>query len=104
MNDFSIRLGMNQTEHKRRTRLRNNQFDRIPAILHIAAMSSSNSPTPKDGVSAESRALRRKQKAEAHLTSGCGFGKEKRRLIDEFWSSMWPGLEKLGWTKVRDST
>ena len=64
-------------------------------------MSSSNSPTPKDDVSAESRSLRRRQKAEAHLTSGCGFGKEKRRLVDGFWSNMWPGLTKLGWTKVR---
>jgi hypothetical protein len=67
-------------------------------------MSSSNSPTSKDHASAETRALRRKQKAEAHLTSGCGFGKEKRRLIDVFWSSMWPGLEKLGWIKVRNRT
>lgn len=64
-------------------------------------MSSSNSP-PRDDVSAETRSLRRRQKAEAHLTSGCGFGKEKRKLMDAFWASMWPGLEeKLGWTKVR---
>ena len=67
----------------------------------FCSMPSSNSPSWKDDVSAESRALRRKQKAETHFSSGCGYGKEKKRVIDIFWSSMWPSLEKLGWTKVR---
>lgn len=61
----------------------------------------SNSPTAnKDATFNEGRSLRRRQKCEAHLTSGCGFGKSKKRLIDGFWASMWPGLEELGWTKV----
>jgi hypothetical protein len=60
-----------------------------------------SSPAKQEDASAESRSLRRRQKGEAHLTSGCGFGKEKIKLIDGFWTNMWPSLEKLGWSKVR---
>jgi len=45
--------------------------------------------------------FRRKLENEAYLTAGCGKGKEKIRTVDAFWSTVWPGLERLGWTKVR---
>ena len=44
--------------------------------------------------------IRRKAKLETNLTSGCGFGRKKQELIDFFWSTVWSGLEKQGWTKV----
>lgn len=47
--------------------------------------------------------FRRKLKNEDYLTAGLGKGKEKIRVVDSFWA-VWPGLGKIGWTKVRRST
>ena len=42
----------------------------------------------------------RKSKLETYLTSGCGYGRKKQRLVETFWSVVWSGLEKAGWRKV----
>ena len=47
--------------------------------------------------------VRRKAKLEAYLTSGCGYGRKKLRLVDKFWTIVWSGLEKAGWRKVGQS-
>lgn len=41
-----------------------------------------------------------KAKREANFTAGLGYGLKKKRLLDAFWSIVWPGLEKLGWRQV----
>ena len=44
----------------------------------------------------------RKAKSEAYLTSGCGYGNKKQKLVNTFWSLVWPQLvANLGWKKVR---
>lgn len=57
--------------------------------------------TPAGQEKAAGLDFRRKLKNEAYLTSGCGKNKAKIRTVDSFWVALWPGLEKLGWTKVR---
>lgn len=44
--------------------------------------------------------IQRKAKQEAYLTSGCGYGRKKQKLVRDFWNVIWPGLEKVGWKKV----
>lgn len=44
--------------------------------------------------------LQRKAKLEAHLKSGCGYGKKKQKLLNAFWAIVWSGLEQSGWRKV----
>eukprot|EP00934_Nitzschia_sp_Nitz4_P000080 Nitzschia sp. Nitz4//scaffold56_size114212//43113//44916//NITZ4_003944-RA/size114212-snap-gene-0.170-mRNA-1//1//CDS//3329554688//80//frame0 len=46
------------------------------------------------------RKLRRRAKLEGILKAGCGYGKKRKNLLDAFWKIVWPGLEKLGWSKV----
>lgn len=46
------------------------------------------------------KSMRRKIKLEAVLTSGCGVGKSKQKIMDAFWNIVWPQLLDLGWTKV----
>lgn len=42
------------------------------------------------------------KKNETNLTSGCGYGRAKKRLLSAFWSTLWPKLEKdCNWRKVR---
>ena len=48
----------------------------------------------------EGRQSRRKQKQYAHVSSGCGFGRPKKLLLESFWKVLWPQLVNLGWTKV----
>ena len=48
--------------------------------------------------------LQRRARNEAQFTAGCGYGKRKVKLLEDFDLIVWPGLEKLGWTKVRCST
>jgi hypothetical protein len=47
--------------------------------------------------------VHRKTRLEAHLTSGCGYGRKKLKLVDKFWTIVWSGLEKAGWRKVGQS-
>lgn len=49
---------------------------------------------------AQSRQSRRRSKFKTRLTSDCGTGEGKQKLIRYFWDRMWPSLEKIGWTKV----
>ena len=48
----------------------------------------------------DSKDLQKKTKSESYLTSGCGYGKSKKKLVGAFWAIVWPGLEKAGWRKV----
>jgi hypothetical protein len=41
-----------------------------------------------------------KAKREANVTAGLGYGLKKKRILDAFWTIIWPGLEKLGWRRV----
>lgn len=47
------------------------------------------------------RKVQQRMKLEAHLTSGCGYGKKKTQLLEAFWGIMWKELELIGWRKVR---
>jgi hypothetical protein len=44
--------------------------------------------------------VQRRARLEAQLTAGCGYGRKKQKLVDNFWVIIWPGLEKIGWRKV----
>jgi hypothetical protein len=44
--------------------------------------------------------VHRKVKLDAYLTSGCGYGRKKQKLLDQFWTIVWSGLEKATWRKV----
>lgn len=48
----------------------------------------------------ENRVLKRKQSLESQLTSGCGGGKKKARIVDAFYDTLWPILEEAGWKMV----
>lgn len=48
----------------------------------------------------EERRLKRKQSLESQVTSGCGGGSKKRRIVDAFYDTLWPILEKAGWKLV----
>ena len=48
----------------------------------------------------EKRKLRRKQSLESQVTSGCGWGKKKARIVDAFYETLWPILENKGWKLV----
>jgi hypothetical protein len=68
-------------------------------------MASSPSDPSNNNVDNETddygKSMRRKIKLEAVLTSGCGVGKSKQKVVDAFWNIVWPDLLALGWTKVR---
>lgn len=44
--------------------------------------------------------LKRKQSLEAQVTSGCGGGRKKARIVDAFYDTLWPILEEAGWKLV----
>jgi hypothetical protein len=48
------------------------------------------------------RLLKRKQSLEAQVTSGCGGGRKKQRIVEAFYGTMWPILEDAGWIMVSD--
>jgi hypothetical protein len=48
------------------------------------------------------RLLKRKQSLEAQVTSGCGGGRKKQRIVEAFYGTLWPILENAGWAMVRD--
>ena len=48
----------------------------------------------------EGRRLKRKQSLEAQVTTGCGGGRKKQRIVDAFYSTLWPLLEEAGWNMV----
>ena len=50
--------------------------------------------------SSEQRKLKRKQSLESQVTSGCGGGKKKARIVDAFYGTLWPILEQAGWKMV----
>jgi hypothetical protein len=67
-----------------------------------------SAPTARDneigsGNDGPIREVQRKAKLEAYLTSGCGYGRKKQKLVDDFWNIVWSGLEKAGWHKVSQS-
>merc|ERR1711862_540419 len=48
----------------------------------------------------EKKAIKR-VKQETYLTSGCGYGRAKKRLLQAFWSTLWPKLENdCNWQKI----
>ena len=65
-------------------------------------MSTPNETTDHvdEGTDDYGKNMRRKIKLEAVLTSGCGVGKSKQKIVDAFWNIVWPDLLALGWTKV----
>jgi hypothetical protein len=48
----------------------------------------------------EEKVLKRKQKHEANLTAGMGYGNAKKRQLEVFWNVIWPQLCEDGWSKV----
>jgi hypothetical protein len=44
--------------------------------------------------------VNRKVKLDTYLTSRCGYGRKKQKLLDQFWTIVWSGLEKASWRKV----
>lgn len=48
----------------------------------------------------EEKVLKRRQKHEANLTAGLGYGNAKKRQLEVFWSVIWPQLCENGWSKV----
>ena len=46
------------------------------------------------------RRLKRKQSLEASVTAGCGYGKKKQRIVEAFYSTVWPLLSTAGWEMV----
>ena len=47
--------------------------------------------------------LKRKQSLESQVTSGCGGGRKKARIVDAFYDTLWPILEEAGWKLVSTS-
>lgn len=71
-------------------------------IIHAADIGE-NEPTLNEGErvqSNEERRLKRKQSLEAQVTTGCGGGRKKQRILDAFYETLWPMLEDLGWKIV----
>lgn len=52
----------------------------------------------------EEKVLKRRQKHEANLTAGLGYGNAKKRQLDVFWRVIWPQLCEEGWSKVSPGT
>lgn len=48
----------------------------------------------------EELGLKRKQSLESQVTSGCGGGRKKARIVDAFYDTLWPILEEAGWKLV----
>jgi hypothetical protein len=46
------------------------------------------------------KAFQRKVKRETYLTSGFESARDKNRMIDLFYTEIWPQLQELGWDKV----
>ena len=60
-------------------------------------------PRPNEGEHVQlcdERRLKRKQFLEAQVTTGCGGGRKKRRIVAAFYETLWPMLEDSGWKIV----
>jgi hypothetical protein len=71
-------------------------------VIHAANIGE-NEPRTNEGEqvqSNEERRLKRKQSLEAQVTTGCGGGRKKQRIVDAFYETLWPMLEDLGWKIV----
>jgi len=57
-------------------------------------------PPPHEGEDEEKRRDKRRSTLEKVLTSGCGHGQKKKKIVEGFWLGCWPELQKAGWTLV----
>ena len=62
------------------------------------------SQPPSVLVEDEEKDLKRRQKHEANLTAGLGYGNAKKRQLEVFWRVIWPQLCEDGWSKVGPGT
>ena len=46
------------------------------------------------------KCLKRRKSLEASVTLGLGHGKKKQRLVEAFYSAVWPVLNDAGWALV----
>ena len=57
-------------------------------------------PPSHEGEDGEKRRDKRRSSLEKVLTSGCGHGQKKKKVVEGFWLGCWPELQKAGWTLV----
>jgi hypothetical protein len=72
----------------------------IVAEPQVAETVTNHNDEDSRQVNQERSRLKRKQSLEAQVTSGCGGGKKKARIIDSFYGTLWPILERIGWKLV----
>ena len=65
--------------------------------LQLATVDTNNLIMDVDNGDVEEK----KRKREAYVTSGCGYGQSKKRILHAFDNALWPILANGGWTKVR---
>ncbi|KAL7506562.1 hypothetical protein ACHAXN_003828 [Cyclotella atomus] len=73
----------------------------IVAEPQVAETVTNHNDEDSRQVNQERSRLKRKQSLEAQVTSGCGGGKKKARIIDSFYGTLWPILERIGWKLVK---
>eukprot|EP00804_Cyclotella_cryptica_P002283 CCRYP_004015-RA/>CCRYP_004015-RA protein AED:0.32 eAED:0.32 QI:0/0.5/0.66/1/1/1/3/1189/611 len=77
--------------------------DNLTSEVIIPVNIAEGEPTSNEGEQDQSndeRRLKRKQSLEAQVTTGCGGGRKKQRIVDAFYETLWPMLEDLGWKIV----
>jgi hypothetical protein len=73
--------------------------DDAPSIID-AVESNPNTNTEVEQANIMEGRLKRKQSLEALVTTGCGGGRKKQRIVDAFYGTLWPLLEEADWKMV----